>query len=313
MTPQPNTDVLDVGCRTGAHALRTLDVLRGDGTISAFDLSADSVIELRPKAADSANLHTTVGDVKDAAQIIAKSAMFSYDSFRAILQAVKKRRYSFARVDRGAAFGGKDFYLRHDVDISPACALRLGEIAAEEGVVSNFFFQLNAETYCPFSQSSLMIIRRLRSMGHCVGLHMDESLVGTDGKKALITLQWFSACCESVDIAASFHRPSSAVLGKDFAGFANCYGSLLWGPEKYLSDSRRSGEFHPRLIEWLAEGRTPIQLLLHPEWWHPHGSVEAIWADLQGRRAQELADYMLANFRKVFAPVISPTRDDFYI
>jgi hypothetical protein len=114
-------------------------------------------------------------------------------------------------------------------------------------------------------------------------------------------------------MAVSFHRPSPAVLGKDFAGFASGYGSLVWGPDKYLSDSRRSEEFHPRLIEWLAEGRTPIQLLLHPEWWHPHGSVEAIWADLQGRRAQELADYMLANFRKVFSPVISPTNDDFYI
>lgn len=239
--------------------------------------------------------------------------IFSYDSFRATLHAVKRRGYSFARVDRGAASSGKDFYLRHDVDISPACALRLGEIAAEESVVSNFFFQLNAQTYCPFSQRSLMIIRKLRGMGHCVGLHMDENLVGADGEKALFTLRWFSACCEPVDMAVSFHRPSPAVLGKDFVGFASGYGSLVWGPDKYLSDSRRTDEFHPRLIEWLAEGRTPIQLLLHPEWWHPHASVEAIWADLQGRRMQELAEYMLANFRKVFSPVIRPTSNDFYI
>jgi len=239
--------------------------------------------------------------------------IFSYDCFRTILQAVKRSGYSFVRVDRGAASGGKEFYLRHDVDISPACALRLGEIAAEEGVSSNFFFQLNAETYGPFSQRSLMIIRRLRSMGHCVGLHVDENMVGADGEKALNTLQWFNACCESVDMAVSFHRPSLAVLGKDFAGFASGYGSLVWRPDKYLSDSRRSEEFHPRLIEWLAEGRTPIQLLLHPEWWHPHGSVEAIWADLQGRRMQELADYMLANFREVFSPVIGPTNGNFHI
>jgi hypothetical protein len=221
--------------------------------------------------------------------------------------------YSFVRVDREATSGRKEFYLRHDVDISPACALRLGEIAAEEGVTSSFFFQLNAETYGLFCQRSLMIVRRLRSMGHCVGLHMDENLIGADSEKVLNTLQWFNACCEPVDMAVSFHRPSPAVLGKDFAGFASGYSSLVWGPDKYLSDSRRSAEFHPRLIEWLAEGRTPIQLLLHPEWWHPHTSVEAIWADLQGRRLQELGDYMLANFPKVFSPVISPTSEGFSI
>jgi SAM-dependent methyltransferase len=77
--PRPNMDVMDVGCGTGAQALRILDVLHGDGTISAFDLSADSVMELRRKAADSTNLHTTVGDMKDAAQIIAKFPVCRYD------------------------------------------------------------------------------------------------------------------------------------------------------------------------------------------------------------------------------------------
>jgi hypothetical protein len=239
--------------------------------------------------------------------------IFSYESFRTIIQAVKRSGYTFVRVDRAANSGGRNFYLRHDVDISPACALRLGQIAAEEGVTSSFFFQLNAETYGPFSLRSRTVIRSLRSMGHCVGLHVDEDLVGADGQKVLDTLEWFNGCCEPVDMAVSFHRPSSAVLGKDFAGFASGYGSAVWGPDKYLSDSRRSQEFHPRLIEWLVEGRSPIQLLLHPEWWHPHVSVQAIWDDLRGRRMQELGDYMLANFPKVFSPVICPTKADFHI
>jgi hypothetical protein len=230
---------------------------------------------------------------------------FSYDSFRALLQEIRRGGYCFARIDRAAATGAKNFYLRHDVDISPACALRLGEIAAEAGAVSSFFFQLNAETYNVFSPRSLTIIRSLRGMGHCVGLHVDESLLGADGDKVLSTLRWFAACCEPLDMAVSFHRPSPAVLGKDFPGLANAYGSGVWGADKYLSDSRRSLEFRPVLSEWLEQGRAPIQLLLHPEWWHPHGSVAALWADLQGRRAQELADYMLINFRKVFAPVIA--------
>jgi hypothetical protein len=238
--------------------------------------------------------------------------IFSYDSFRSMIQGVKEHRYSFARFDHKAT-GEKTFYLRHDVDISPACALRLGEIAAQEGVTSNIFFQLNAETYSAFTQHLLTIIRGLRSMGHCVGLHVDENLIGPDGEKVLNTLQWFNACCEPIDMAVSFHRPSPAVLGTDFKGFASGYGSMVWGQDKYLSDSRRSDEFWPRLAEWLGEGRTPIQLLLHPEWWHPHGSAEAIWADLSGRRMQELSEYMLANFRKVFSTVIPSTSREFHI
>jgi len=238
---------------------------------------------------------------------------FSYESFRSIIQAVKQSGYSFMRFDRQATGGGKHFYLRHDVDISPACALRLGDIAAQEGVSSNIFFQLNAETYGAFNQHSLTTIRKLREMGHCVGLHVDENLIGADGAKVLKTLQWFTVCCETIDMAVSFHRPSPAVLGVDFKGFASGYGSQVWGQDRYLSDSRRSKEFYPRLMEWLDEGRAPIQLLLHPEWWHPHASVEAIWADLRSRRMQELEDYMLANFRKVFSTAISPTSRDFQI
>jgi len=238
---------------------------------------------------------------------------FCYESFRAIIRDAQGRGYSFLRFDREAPAAGKLLYLRHDVDISPACALRLGEIASEEGVVSNIFFQLNAETYNPFSERSRTIIRRLRCMGHCVGLHVDEDLIGADGDKILRAIGWFSACCEPIDMAVSFHRPTPAVLGADFEGFASGYGSQVWGPDRYLSDSRRSSEFYPRLMSWLEEGHTPIQLLLHPEWWYPHDSVQAIWNDLRGRRMHELAGYMVTHFPKVFSPVIRLEDDDFHL
>jgi hypothetical protein len=235
---------------------------------------------------------------------------FSYESFRSIIQEARGNGYSFLRFDRSASASGREFYLRHDVDISPNCALRLGEIAAEEGVASNIFFQLNAETYNPFSQELLLSIRRLRELGHCVGLHVDENLIGADQQRVMHSLEWFNACCEPIDMAVSFHRPTPAVLGVDFEGFVSGYGSRVWGQDRYLSDSRRSSDFYQRLMLWLTEGRTPIQLLLHPEWWHPHESVEAIWEDLRGRRMHELAGYMVTNFPKVFSPVIPAVSRD---
>jgi hypothetical protein len=237
---------------------------------------------------------------------MSKPQPFSYESFRRILSEVHSSGYQFCRFDSPGDSGCKEFYLRHDVDISPNCALRLGRIATEMGVHSNFFFQLNADTYNPFSPATLAIIADLRSAGHCVGLHIDENLVGSDEEKVRHTLRWFSECCVPSDNAVSFHRPSAAVLGHDFAGFASGYGSRVWGEDRYLSDSRRSWDFYSRLHEWLSAGRKPIQLLLHPEWWHPHPTASAIWEDLRARRENELASYMVLNFNKVFSSVITP-------
>jgi len=230
---------------------------------------------------------------------------FSYENFRQILADVNSRGYQFCRFDCRPRDDQRQFYLRHDVDISPSCALRLGRIAAEMGIRSNFFFQLNADTYNAFSESCLEIITELRSVGHCVGLHLDEHFIGSDEEKVRHTLRWFSECCVPVDGAVSFHRPSEAVLGRDFDAFASGYGSRVWGEDRYLSDSRRSWEFRGRLDEWLAVGRSPIQLLLHPEWWHPHQTAVAVWEDLRARRENELAKYMVSNFEKVFAAVIT--------
>src|SRR5688500_18111476 len=136
----------------------------------------------------------------------AKQQTFSYDSFTAILNEAKSHGYVFLRFDEPAPEQDiKRFYLRHDVDISPRCALRLGKIAAELGVRSNIFFQLNAETYNILTPPNLAIVRELRELGHCVGLHVDENLVGTDTEAIRLTLRWFNECCSPIDPAISSH------------------------------------------------------------------------------------------------------------
>ncbi len=236
------------------------------------------------------------------------SATFSFEFFAALIASVRDAGYTFRRIDEPPAPAGqRTFYLRHDVDISPICAEKLGEVAAGAGARSSFFFQLNAETYGIFSQENRRIMTRLRSLGHCVGLHIDEALIGEAEAPIIQTLDWFNQCCWPVDRAVSFHRPSKNVLGRRYDGFVNSYAPGLWGEDRYLSDSRRQIAFWDRLQEWLREGRTPIQLLLHPVWWHPHPDIECLWKDLRARRVLELERYVLANFSKVFASVIKPS------
>ncbi len=238
-------------------------------------------------------------------------AGFAENTFRGILAGALDSGYRFARLDRCAPAAGPAaeaepvFYLRHDVDISPRMAARLGEIEHEYGITGNFFFQINAETYSFFVPETLGIIHRLRGMGHCVGLHVDELLIGADERAIERTFDWVSDHVVPVDRVISFHRPSPAVLGRRYASVMNAYDDRVFDAASYLSDSRRSIDFHGTLMGWLTQRRPRIQLLLHPEWWCEIPSIGQFWNQLTGRRTDQLRHYMLDNFPKVFSGVLS--------
>jgi hypothetical protein len=223
--------------------------------------------------------------------------------FEAIVERVLAAGYGFARFDRPAP-EGKVLRLRFDVDISPPAAFLLGDILAKRGLVATFLVQLDAETYMPFAPEVLDGIDHLRAQGHAVGLHIDQTLIGDDEERIAATLDWFATCVRPIDRVVSFHRPTPAVLGRRYARFASGYAPDFFAPERYLSDSRRSLDFLPRLEAWLEEGRAPLQLLLHPEWWEGHADAAAVWESLRARRRKALEDYALGNFSKVFAAVI---------
>ncbi len=232
--------------------------------------------------------------------------------FSDILAKARAAGYSFARFDRMPT-DGKLVFLRHDVDISPRNMLVLGRLAAEQGIASNVFFQLNAETYNIFSDEVLDIMRALRAAGHCVGLHVDEVRFGADEDVIRRTIDWFASCVTAVDEVVSFHRPSAVVLGRRYGSFTNAYDPRFFSPDAYLSDSRRSLAFLPTLAEWLGSERTRIQLLLHPEWWTGINDDLGIWTELRARRQYELEQYLTINCRKVFGHVVAAEARDFRV
>jgi hypothetical protein len=235
---------------------------------------------------------------------------FGNDGFERLIDAISAAGYIFARFDVAPPASKSIVRLRFDVDISPAATLNLADILRRRGAAATFLFQLNSETYCIFSRQVLDNISELRGQGHAVGLHIDSSIFCVDESHIAATLDWFSTCCREVDRVVSFHRPDSGVLGRHYASFKSAYSAEFFEAERYLSDSRRSLDFVGRLGEWLDEGRTPIQLLLHPEWWETPLDVDGIWNALRRRRMAELEDYVAANFRKVFSPVLKATGVD---
>jgi hypothetical protein len=121
-----------------------------------------------------------------------------------------------------------------------------------------------------------------------VGHHVDVQLCGVDASKVAATLDWFYSCVTSINQVVSFHRPTPEVLGRGYGAFQSSYGPDIFAIDRYLSDSRRSAAFWPQLLEWLSEARSPVQLLLHPEWWLATNSGAAIRDTIHARPRHEL-------------------------
>lgn len=229
---------------------------------------------------------------------------FNYAAFEDLIESISARGYTFLRFDGGVEVIERPFYLRHDVDLSALAAAEVGEIEARHGIAANFFFQLGTETYNIFSPVVLEIMRRLRESGHAVGLHLDQDTFSDDGPAVRRTLEWFSECVTELDPVVSFHRPSETVLGRTFEGFTSAYEERFFSPDMYLSDSRRNSDFHERLLAWLDEGRSPIQLLLHPGWWYDEPDIRSFKDTLVRRRASDVERYLRVHMRKVFGEVV---------
>jgi hypothetical protein len=229
--------------------------------------------------------------------------LFSYDGFEELIRAVLSAGYTFARFDEPAS-DAPQFYLRHDVDISPRSANRLGQIAADFGVRSNFFFLIDAETYNIFNAETLGTLETLSSHGHCVGLHIDQTVIGDEEADVARTIHWFSETIRKIDPVVSFHRPAPSVLGRTYKAFINAYDPRFFGEGLYFSDSRRSDAFWQPLNRALHDKQPLIQLLLHPEWWYNEPNVSELLALLRRRRINEFDNYLKRCFNKVFGDLI---------
>ena len=222
-----------------------------------------------------------------------------------IIDTVKEHGYKFIKLtDDMSDKKNKRFLLRHDVDISPVGALKLGKIEADKDVVSNFFFQLNAETYQMLSISCISICKELQSMGHLVGLHVDSALFPEEGTKIEGTIDWVRDNLFPMDYAISFHRPLPESLGKKYDGFISAYETQFFNIDSYTSDSRGEDKFYEKLESLLNSDIDFIQLLLHPCWWENEIDKHKIYQLISKRRQRDLDNYLQYNFAKVFGNVI---------
>lgn len=241
---------------------------------------------------------------------------FSDRSYEEIIDVISSKGYVSLRIDeighmRDLFFDNADkrqYVLRHDVDMSPTGALKLGKIEHKKGVTSNFFFQLNSATYQMLSSKCVDICKELQSMGHLVGLHVDSALFKEDEKNILKTIEWVRESLFPMDYAVSFHRPAKDTLGKSYTKFISAYDAVIFNTACYASDSRGEDMFYEKL-DIMLDNKVPFfQLLLHPCWWECETDKDKIRKRLKDKYSSFIDDYLIDNFPKVFKNIIMEER-----
>jgi hypothetical protein len=201
---------------------------------------------------------------------------WNLEAYGALLDAAHS--YRFVHFDHNPREG--EIFLRHDVDLSLAAAVEMAELEAARGVSATYFLMTRSVFYNLASPEGERALRRLRELGHRVGLHALYPLVDLD---------------ERFDPVLAWHNPDPGFMSEPVEGLANVMSPPWFDPEHYRSDSNqhwRHGDLTAPLasreFEWL-------QLLTHPEIWAYAGAtmretMEAMLAAEREERWRQLAD-----------------------
>ena len=205
------------------------------------------------------------------------SCGFDLDHYGELLEAAKAGGYGFASFDREPQTG--DLILRHDVDLSLDAAVRMAELERSLAARSTYFLMRESVFYNVSSSEGRGTLKRLRDLGHRVGLHA----------------VWPSAeLDERFDPVVAWHNPDPEYMRAPIPGAVNVMEERFFSPETYRSDSNQRWR-HGCPHEDLAAGRFEwLQLLTHPEIWvYPGGTMRetmlAMLASEKARRLEQLA------------------------
>ena len=209
--------------------------------------------------------------------------MFTYNEYKNIINLIKTHLpiKDFSEItDKTKKF----CVLRHDIEFSIDRAYELAKIEKELDVTSTYTVQLRNNTYNALSEKNIDLIKKIKDLGHHIGLHqnpplMDKNVLGSYIITDIQILEHFYGF--EIDRFA-FHRPKKEYLASyiNLDGKINCYDNKFFHffdgekPEKlnvnYLSDSNHKWKFgYP--LDFDLSKINKLQLLTHPYSWTQEG------------------------------------------
>ena len=209
--------------------------------------------------------------------------MFSYNEYKNIINLVKTHLpiVDFSEITKNGM--NKFCVLRHDIEFSIDRAYELAKIEKDLGVVSTYTVQLRNNTYNALSEKNIELIRKIKDLGHHIGLHqnpplMEKEMLGNYIMTDIQILEHFYGF--EIDRFA-FHRPKKEYLASYvmLEDKINCYDKKFFHyfdekPDKldvlYISDSNHKWKFgYP--LDFDLSKIDKLQLLTHPYSWTVNG------------------------------------------
>jgi len=208
--------------------------------------------------------------------------MFSYNEYKNIINLV--REYipivDFSEVNEKTK---KFCVLRHDIEFSIDRAYKLAKIEKELGITSTYTVQVRNNTYNALSEKNIDLIRKIKDLGHHIGLHQNPPLMEFEalGNYIMTDIQILEHFYGFEIDRFAFHRPKKEYL-KSYVTLdnkINCYDKKFFQyfddkPDKinvlYLADSNHEWKYgYP--LDFDLTKIDKLQLLTHPFSWSADG------------------------------------------
>jgi len=208
--------------------------------------------------------------------------MFSYNEYKNIINLISEHLpiVDFSEVKEDTK---KFCVLRHDIEFSVDRAYKLAKLENKIGVVSTYTVQLRNNTYNALSEKNIKLIRKIKDLGHHIGLHQNPPMMEIEKLGGYImsdinVLEHYYGF--EIDRFA-FHRPKKEYLKSYLLldNKINCYDRKFFHyfekkPNKlnvlYLSDSNHNWKFgYPLDFDFSKVNK--LQLLTHPYSWTKDG------------------------------------------
>jgi len=215
------------------------------------------------------------------------------------LAKAKARGFSFVRFQDffpGVVLPQRYIALRHDIDFAPRYSVEMAELEHAAGVVSTFFVLVDGQFYNPLHSEIVRQLRRIRALGHEIGLHFAVNAAVEDdiGKEVAFRLDILSSLVGAPVRSFSQHDPVNAgvvsvALPPGHAPCIDATDAIREHDLLYVSDSAMMWRRHT-FETALDEGRN-LCLLAHPHsWLHAQNDYVAMIREFETIEVQAVSD-----------------------
>jgi hypothetical protein len=221
--------------------------------------------------------------------------------YSAFLDKAKERGFSFVRfqdfLPGGPALPRRYIALRHDIDFAPGYSLEMAEMEHSAGVTSTFFVLVDGQFYNPLRSEVIRQLRRIRSLGHEIGLHfaVSSAVDGDDiGGEVAFRMEVLEAIAGAPVRSFSQHDPVNAgfaaiTLPPGHHACVDASRAIRDHDLLYVSESAKMWRRHT--FETALDEDRNLCLLAHPHsWLHPQDDYVAMIREFESREVQAVTE-----------------------